>query len=137
MFRFWWMLGVFFRNLRYFQIFLPPSLFPSLIYSLLSTSSSSLVKFRGKLTNEKFITRDDLSAKSWHYQYAIKSSLKISCKSLHTSIRILLEIVNTQIHKHFFRWSFKQIFLKDNKMLLLKAKIRNVLKRTHVISINL
>lgn len=85
----------FLRNLRYFQIFLPPRHFPFLIYSLLS--SSSYVKFRGKLTNEKFIARDDLSTKSWHYQYAIKSSLKISCKSIHTSIRILLEIVDTKM----------------------------------------
>lgn len=96
MLRFWWMSGVFFlRNLRYFQIFLPPRHFPFLIYSLLS--SSSYVKFRGKLTNEKFKARDDLSTKSWHYQYAIKSSLKISCKSIHTSIRILLEIVDTKM----------------------------------------
>lgn len=85
----------FLRNLRYFQIFSPPRLFSFLIYSLLS--SSSYVKFRGKLINEEFIARDDLSTKSWHHQYAIKSSLKISCKSIHTSIRILLEIVDTKM----------------------------------------
>lgn len=99
----------FLRNLRYFQIFSPPRLFSFLIYPLLS--SSSYVKFRGKLINEKFIARDDLSTKSWHHQYAIKSSLKISCKSIHTSIRILLEIVDTKMQKRFFfLWSFEQKF---------------------------
>lgn len=107
----------FLRYLRYFQIFSPPRLFSFLIYPLLS--SSSYVKFRGKLINEKFIARDDLSTKSWHHQYAIKSSLKISCKSIHTSIRILLEIIDTKMQKHFFSLKFRtKIFLRQQNAIV-------------------